>query len=293
MNVYVKNLDDSIDDKRLEQEFAQFGEITSARVMVDNHERSKGFGFVCFKLPDQATKAITEMNTKIVEGKPLYVALHQPRAIRDAQLAQRFAGRTDFGGRPGGQGYPGNQGGRGMYYGQQQQMQRRPQGGMGYPGQYQQQMGPMPGMGFNSGFATPQGFGQQQFQQPPMGGGYRQRPSRRRDFPPTPGGPAMQQPTPMPNALQTLPVQQQQLNAKNLSQADPQQQKQMIGERIFPLVQQREPKLAGKITGMLLEMDITELLHLFENHAAMNEKINEALAVLREHQIVAGSGGAE
>ena len=42
MNLYVKNLDDSVDDERLRKEFAPFGTITSARVMVEEG-RSKGF----------------------------------------------------------------------------------------------------------------------------------------------------------------------------------------------------------------------------------------------------------
>merc|ERR1719326_2239080 len=73
------------------------------------------------------------------------------------------------------------------------------------------------------------------------------------------------------------------LTSDMLSQANPSQQKQMIGERIFPRIQAREPKLAGKITGMLLEMDNMELLHLLDDQAALTGKINEALAVLNQH----------
>merc|ERR1719394_725754 len=46
VNLYVKNLDDTIDDERLRKEFAPYGTITSAKVM-NEEGRSKGFGFVC------------------------------------------------------------------------------------------------------------------------------------------------------------------------------------------------------------------------------------------------------
>ena len=51
VNLFVKNLDDSIDDEKLQEEFAPFGTITSVKVMRDDAGSSKGFGFVCFSTP--------------------------------------------------------------------------------------------------------------------------------------------------------------------------------------------------------------------------------------------------
>lgn len=86
INVYIKNLDDTIDDDRLRQEFSKFGTITSARVMRDDKSNSKGFGFVCFTNPEEATRAVTEMNGVLLVSKPLYVGLAQRKDVRRAQL---------------------------------------------------------------------------------------------------------------------------------------------------------------------------------------------------------------
>ena len=55
--------------------------------------RSKGFGFVCFSAPDEATKAVTEMNGSIVGSKPLYVALAQRKEERRMHLTNQHMQR--------------------------------------------------------------------------------------------------------------------------------------------------------------------------------------------------------
>lgn len=57
----------------------------------------------------------------------------------------------------------------------------------------------------------------------------------------------------------------------------------MLGERLFPLIQNTHSDQAGKITGMLLEMDNSELLHLLEDTNALSAKVNEAVKVLSDH----------
>ena len=47
----------------------------------------------------------------------------------------------------------------------------------------------------------------------------------------------------------------------------------MLGERLFPLIQRMHPDLAGKITGMLLEIDNSELLHMLESQESLKLKV--------------------
>lgn len=81
-----------------------------------------------------------------------------------------------------------------------------------------------------------------------------------------------------------MPGGQEQLTASILATSTVSEQKQMIGERLFPLVQSHQPQLAGKITGMLLEIDNTELLHMLESQDLLSAKVEEAVQVLQAHQ---------
>ncbi|KAI4367602.1 hypothetical protein MLD38_023323 [Melastoma candidum] len=55
----------------------------------------------------------------------------------------------------------------------------------------------------------------------------------------------------------------------------------MLGENLYPLVEQLEHESAAKVTGMLLEMDQPEVLHLLESPEALKAKVAEAMEVLR------------
>lgn len=77
---------------------------------------------------------------------------------------------------------------------------------------------------------------------------------------------------------------QEPLTSSMLASAPPQEQKQLLGERLFPLIHQMHPDMAGKITGMLLEIDNAELLHMLESRESLRSKVDEAVAVLQAHR---------
>uniref|UniRef100_A0A8C5HWL3 Polyadenylate-binding protein n=1 Tax=Gouania willdenowi TaxID=441366 RepID=A0A8C5HWL3_GOUWI len=257
VNLYIKNLDDTIDDEKLRKEFTPFGSITSAKVMLEEG-RSKGFGFVCFSSPEEATKAVTEMNGRIVGSKPLYVALAQRKEERKAHLTnqymQRIAGMRAMPANAiinqfqptGGYFMPAVPQNRTTYYAPNQMAQMRPNP------RWQQQGG----RGQGEPHACHAAIHLLSFTLPCISIGS--------------------------SAVHVHG--QEPLTASMLAAAPPQEQKQMLGERLFPLIQAMHANLAGKITGMLLEIDNSELLHMLESHESLRSKVEEAVAVLQAHQ---------
>lgn len=77
--LYVGNLPYSANDESLKQLFAEFGEVTEAKVISDKFSgRSKGFGFVTMTDDASAQKAIEGVNGKDVDGRPVVVNVARP-----------------------------------------------------------------------------------------------------------------------------------------------------------------------------------------------------------------------
>lgn len=83
MNIYVGNLSYRATSDMLGELFAQHGQVSSARVIMDRETgRSKGFGFVEMDNNDEAVKAMDALNNFELEGRPLRLNEAQPREPR-------------------------------------------------------------------------------------------------------------------------------------------------------------------------------------------------------------------
>lgn len=111
--LYVGNLSYSVRDNDLQDHFAAYGEVQSAKVMMERESnRSKGFGFVEMATDEQAQAAIEALHEQPWGGRNLVVNVARPREERPA----RGFGGGGFGGNRGnGGGYGGNGGGRDYY----------------------------------------------------------------------------------------------------------------------------------------------------------------------------------
>ncbi|KAL1821899.1 hypothetical protein ACET3Z_016768 [Daucus carota] len=308
LNLYVKNLDDSINDDKLKDLFSEFGTITSCKVMRDPSGISRGSGFVAFSTPEEASRALAEMNGKMTMSKPLYVAIAERKEERRARLQAQFSqarpvavppvtppvpvyqpGATNFG--------------QNLFYGQgplamnpsqaefsYQQLAPAMRAGVGHvPNLYvpviPSGQRPSGRRGAGPPQQTQQSMPLSQHQMMPRGRMYRFPPGRNMaDVMPGDGGVfpgpyglggmlPQDAPSPQPMPITAL--------ASALANAPADQQRIMLGENLYPLVDQLEHNHAAKVTGMLLEMDQTEVLHLLESPDSLKAKVAEAMEVLK------------
>ena len=117
--LYVGNLAYSVRDEDLQQAFAQFGNVSSAKVMMDRDTgRSKGFGFVEMGTDAEAQAAISGMNGQALDGRALVVNEARPREERPGGFGGGGGGRSGGGGGGyGGGGGGGRSGGGGGGFG--------------------------------------------------------------------------------------------------------------------------------------------------------------------------------
>ena len=86
MNIYVSNLSFNIQDEDLRDFFAEYGEVTSSKVVMDKMtNRSRGFGFVEMADDEASRKAIAELDGATVEGRTIKVMEARPKEDRPAR----------------------------------------------------------------------------------------------------------------------------------------------------------------------------------------------------------------
>ena len=112
MNLYISNLSYNISDEDLRQLFADYGEITSAKVIMDREiGRSRGFGFVELSDDELAKKAIEELNQASYDGKVINITEARPREDRGDRGGRFNNNRGGGYGSNRGGGYGSNRGG--------------------------------------------------------------------------------------------------------------------------------------------------------------------------------------
>jgi RNA recognition motif-containing protein len=102
MNIYVSNLSFNVQDEDLKDFFAEYGEVTSAKVITDKFTgKSRGFGFVEMSDEEAAKKAIAELDQATVEGRNIRVMEAKPKEEKPARSGG-FRGGNGGGGYNGG-----------------------------------------------------------------------------------------------------------------------------------------------------------------------------------------------
>jgi len=259
-NLYVKGLLDSVDQEQLRAVFSSVGAISSCRVMREKNGISKGFGFVLYETEEAAREAIQTFHSRELHGigGPLHVAI----AKKSKPRHQRFNNQI----------YTENSGPYNNYGAKMAPW-------IPYENHASSPVGNMPFGNHPAGYSFPPPNPIR-----PYSGGYVGIvPQMRRMSMPPPFYQYQQIPyhhvTPNPSYLEDREL-------ARIMQLAPKEQKQMLGEKIFSAIERKREKVpeAGKITGMLLEMDSKALIKLLHEPALLDEKIQQATEVLRKYR---------
>lgn len=311
----VRNLAEEVNSDKLKELFDPLGTVLAVILKTDEATgKHRGVGFVIMATMEEATKAIEEANGQTVEGKALNVTLSERRrrGERDGEEGEgKGKGREGREGKGKGKGARGKgkegAGGKGGIpppgvpgMPAPGAFPPRPPFGPGVPGLppgYPMPpfhpglpgLPPRPGMpgpayslppavaaaAAGKGAAFPPPFGHL-----PPGG----RPPLPfpQGYPGFPGMPPM--PRPLPGAPLAVPpgAPPAALTREALERLPPQQQKQQLGERLYQLNFRHQPALAGKLTGMMLELQNSEIYGLLESEEKLKKKISEAVKVLEK-----------
>lgn len=99
MNIYVSNLSFNIQDEDLREFFAEYGEVTSAKVITDKFTgKSRGFGFVEMSDDESAKKAIAELDQASVDNRTIRVQEAKPKEDKPARQGGGGGGFRSNGG---------------------------------------------------------------------------------------------------------------------------------------------------------------------------------------------------
>ncbi|KAL8172425.1 hypothetical protein V2J09_024229 [Rumex salicifolius] len=306
-NMYMKNLDDSIDDEKLREMFSEFGTITSCKVMIDVKGASKGSGFVAFTTPEEATRALTEMNGKMVGAKPLYIAVAQRKEERKARLQSTPSTSWNVAGLTRNARFPPwnseDATSATLHWARQPCFNASPATRLRLPTANDacRQLSKL-----HDAFSSQTTTTTSKQQWPKDGDETSCKCSETTPPPTTTGSIAFAYSTTgnrhlnqgirsTPNTRNGVDSSVSLFNGSEIAHpplssvlmsalctASLDQQRIILGEHLYPLVEKIERDNAAKVTGMLLEMDQPEVLRLIESPDALKKKVAEALDVLRQ-----------
>lgn len=260
LNLYIKNIDESWTENELKTYFQSFGEIKSCKIMRDNREVSKGFGFICFSSPEESQRAVTEMHNKYISGKPLYVQFHQSKEVRRQFLENQKMSRPFYSPYPHFMSpYP------------------RPMRPVMPPYMYSQQRQPTQQRPMNRAPTSAPPTQRTPRPQQNMGA---VAPRNMNPHPANRAPPMAGQGGPKNNVRYNSNVVNM---GRNQEKAVPEPQKRDIGDKLYYTIAQSHPEFASKVTGMLLEIPFEELINLLNNPMSLEEKVNEAISLIQSN----------